>query len=85
MSIEIYDECLLTSDDLIAWASFKIPEQYLNFSEESTQSTFEESIVLSGKQGEEKEGLVVMGFSLKVGTCLCRKGKSNLFVVVAPH
>ena len=67
MSIEIYDECLLTSDDLISWASFKIPEQYLTFSEDSAQNTFEESIVLSGKQGDEKEGVALMVFTLKVG------------------
>jgi len=64
LSIEIYDECLLTSDDLIAWASFKFPSQYLNF-ESSAQHTFEESIVLSGKQGEDKEGVVLMVFTIK--------------------
>jgi len=66
MNIEIYDECLLTSDDLIAWASFKFPSQYLNFEGELGENTFEESIILSGKQGDDKEGVVVMVFTLKV-------------------
>lgn len=68
LSIEIYDECLLTSDDLIAWGTFKIPERHLTFAEGATQNTFEETIVLSGKQGDDKEGIVLMVFTLKVRT-----------------
>ncbi|KAI2808390.1 hypothetical protein BLOT_006332 [Blomia tropicalis] len=66
ISIEIFDECMLTNDDLIAYTSFKLPARYFNFhDDESMLNTFEESIILSGKQGDEKEGVVLMVFTVK--------------------
>lgn len=65
LSLEIYDECMLSSDDLVAWGTYQIPIQHLTFAENATQNTFEETIVLSGKQGDDKEGIVLMVFTIK--------------------
>ena len=80
LSIEVYDECILTSDDLIAWSSFTIPAKYLVFNNDQPQNTFEEGIVLSGKQGEDKEGVLFMAFTLKVRFNKINRPKCNQFL-----
>lgn len=62
---------MLSSDDLVAWGTYQIPVQHLTFAENATQNTFEETIVLSGKQGDDKEGIVLMVFTIKVRSVCC--------------
>uniref|UniRef100_A0A336LKF0 CSON009968 protein n=1 Tax=Culicoides sonorensis TaxID=179676 RepID=A0A336LKF0_CULSO len=59
LSLEIYDECQFTMDELIAWAEIKIPDACLR------GETVDEWYCLSGKQGEALEGQIhlVMSFS----------------------
>ncbi|XP_063700404.1 toll-interacting protein-like [Culicoides brevitarsis] len=59
LSLEIYDECQFTMDELIAWAEIKIPDAVLK------GETVDEWYCLSGKQGEALEGQIhlVMSFS----------------------
>lgn len=59
ISLEMYDECQFTMDELIAWAEIKIPDAVL------TGETVDEWYCLSGKQGEGLEGQIhlVMSFS----------------------
>lgn len=59
LSLEMYDECQFTMDELIAWAEIKIPDNVLN------GETVDEWYCLSGKQGEALEGQIhlVMSFS----------------------
>src|SRR5690606_15708923 len=67
IAIEIYDDCLITNDTLIAWASYKIPERFLRFTDETLVHNFEERISLSGKLGEGMEGDLSVVFTSKVG------------------
>lgn len=70
---------MLTNDDLIAYTSFKLPARYFNFhDDESMLNTFEESIILSGKQGDEKEGVVLMVFTVKVRLSLLTSALQQL-------
>lgn len=59
ISVEIYDECNFTMDELIAWAEIKVPEQV--FQGETVEGWY----ALSGKQGEALEGEIhlVMSFT----------------------
>lgn len=59
LSLEIYDECQFTMDELIAWAEIRIPDAVLK------GETVDEWFCLSGKQGEALEGQIhlVMSFS----------------------
>lgn len=60
IGIEVYDECALTMDELIAYGQIPIPEPV--FRQESVDHWFQ----LSGKQGENKEGSMRIIFSLLV-------------------
>lgn len=64
ISIEIFDECLLTADEMIARATYRLPERF--FASENESRTFEESIPLNGKQGEGMEGNLYVVFTIKV-------------------
>lgn len=59
ISLEMYDECQFTMDELIAWAEIKIPDAVMK------GETVDEWYCLSGKQGEGLEGQIhlVMSFS----------------------
>ncbi|KAL1459726.1 hypothetical protein WDU94_011681 [Cyamophila willieti] len=50
--LEIYDECSFTMDELIAWAKISIPDSVMK------GETHEDWFPLSGKQGEDKEGMI---------------------------
>lgn len=58
--IEIYDECSFKMDELIAWTQIRIPDVVLR------GETHEEWFNLSGKQGDNVEGMidVVMSFTV---------------------
>lgn len=58
ISIEVYDECALTMDELIAYGQIPIPEAV--FRGESVDQWLQ----LSGKQGENKEGSIHILFTL---------------------
>lgn len=60
ISLEVYDECALTMDELIAYGQIPIPE--IVFRGESADQWLQ----LSGKQGEHKEGSIHMIFTLLV-------------------
>lgn len=77
ISIEIYDDCLITSDELIAWTMYKIPERYLTFGQETPVHNFEESIKLTGKQGENMEGDIFIVCTTKVNSIAMILSMSN--------
>uniref|UniRef100_A0A1L8DTE9 Protein that may be involved in binding ubiquitin-conjugating enzyme n=1 Tax=Nyssomyia neivai TaxID=330878 RepID=A0A1L8DTE9_9DIPT len=52
ISLEIYDECSFTMDELIAWTEIKLPEAVLR------GDTHEDWYPLSGKQGDGVEGMI---------------------------
>lgn len=56
--IEIYDECSFVMDELIAWGHIEIPPQVIQKGE-----THEDWYMLSGKQGENQEGMINLVFS----------------------
>ncbi|XP_066586364.1 toll-interacting protein A-like [Prorops nasuta] len=56
--IEIYDERSFTTDELIAWGHVEIPPQVIQRGE-----THEDWYTLSGKQGENLEGMINLVFS----------------------
>ncbi|XP_070160469.1 toll-interacting protein [Polyergus mexicanus] len=56
--IEIYDECSFVMDELIAWGHIEIPPQVIQKGD-----THEDWYMLSGKQGENQEGMINLVFS----------------------
>ncbi|KAL3267029.1 hypothetical protein HHI36_011172 [Cryptolaemus montrouzieri] len=60
ISVEIYDECSFTMDELIAWATIVIPKQVL------AGETHEDWYPLTGKQGEGVEGMINLVLSYTV-------------------
>ncbi|XP_029051539.1 toll-interacting protein B-like [Osmia bicornis bicornis] len=56
--IEIYDECSFVMDELIAWGHIDIPPQVLQKGE-----IHEDWYMLSGKQGDNQEGMINLVFS----------------------
>ncbi|KAK2583275.1 hypothetical protein KPH14_009283 [Odynerus spinipes] len=56
--IEIYDECSFVMDELIAWGHIDIPPKVLQGGE-----THEDWYMLSGKQGDNLEGMINLVFS----------------------
>ncbi|XP_015520136.1 toll-interacting protein A [Neodiprion pinetum] len=56
--VEIYDECSFMMDELIAWGHIEIPPQVILAGE-----THEDWYPLSGKQGDNQEGMINMVFS----------------------
>lgn len=59
--VEIYDECSFVMDELIAWGHIDIPSQVLQKGE-----THEDWYMLSGKQGDNQEGMINLVFSYTV-------------------
>ena len=82
IAIELYDDCLFTQDELIAWATYKVPENFLRFTSETPEHTFEERIVLSGKQGEGLEGELFISVNSKVTNFFSILHSSLLFNLV---
>lgn len=67
LAIEIYDECFLKSDECIAHALHTIPDAYFDATETLLQSvTYEHTLLLSGKLGDDQEGELIIVVSLKV-------------------
>lgn len=60
MSLEIYDERSFTMDELIAWTQIQLPPQVLK------GETHEDWYPLTGKQGEDAEGMINLVFSFMV-------------------
>ncbi|KAK9870991.1 hypothetical protein WA026_009952 [Henosepilachna vigintioctopunctata] len=60
ISVEIYDECSFTMDELIAWSTIVIPQQVL------AGETHEDWYPLTGKQGEGVEGMINLVLSYTV-------------------
>jgi len=58
IGIEVYDECALTVDELIAYGQVTIPEAVFRM------EAVEDWYPLSGKQGENKEGSIHLIFTL---------------------
>jgi hypothetical protein len=58
--LEIYDECSFSVDELVAHSYIQIPEEIFR------GETVEEWYNLSGKQGEAKEGQILLVFSFMV-------------------
>ncbi|KYN06654.1 PREDICTED: toll-interacting protein-like [Cyphomyrmex costatus] len=56
--VEIYDECSFVMDELIAWGHIEIPPQVIQKGE-----THEDWYMLSGKQGDNQEGMINLVFS----------------------
>lgn len=59
--VEIYDECSFVMDELIAWGHIEIPPQVIQKGE-----THEDWYMLSGKQGDNQEGMINLVFSYTV-------------------
>ncbi|CAH0387075.1 unnamed protein product [Bemisia tabaci] len=57
ISLEIYDECSFTMDELVAWAHIPIPEKVFE------GVTVENWFPLSGKQGDDAEGAIYLVLS----------------------
>jgi len=62
ISLEIYDECSFTMDELIAWTTITIPQQVLS------GETHEDWYPLNGKQGEGVEGMINLVLSYTAST-----------------
>ncbi|XP_057336212.1 toll-interacting protein-like [Microplitis mediator] len=65
--VEVYDECSFTMDELIAWGHIEIPASVVQRGE-----THEDWYMLSGKQGDNQEGMInlVFSYSNKAGPYL---------------
>ncbi|XP_015599350.1 toll-interacting protein A [Cephus cinctus] len=61
--VEIYDECSFTMDELIAWGHVEIPANVIQRGE-----THEGWYRLSGKQGDEQEGMINLVLSYSANT-----------------
>ncbi|KAG5684122.1 hypothetical protein PVAND_013366 [Polypedilum vanderplanki] len=66
--LEIYDECNFTMDELIAWAEIRIPEAVIEKCE-----THEDWYALSGKTGDNKEGMIDLVLSFTPASCLYQR------------
>lgn len=64
IGVEVYDECALTMDELIAYGQLPIPEAVFR------QESVDQWLQLSGKQGENKEGSIRLIFTLLVNFCI---------------
>ncbi|XP_020291578.1 toll-interacting protein-like [Pseudomyrmex gracilis] len=73
--IEIYDECSFVMDELIAWGHINIPPQVIQKGE-----THEDWYMLSGKQGENQEGMINLVFSYS-NKCYPYMGSSSIMMV----
>ncbi|XP_003695359.1 toll-interacting protein A [Apis florea] len=74
--IEIYDECSFVMDELIAWGHIDIPSQVLQKGE-----THEDWFMLSGKQGDNQEGMINLVFSY---TTKCQSYMSAPPIMMVP-
>ncbi|KAH0952682.1 hypothetical protein HN011_006931 [Eciton burchellii] len=74
--IEIYDECSFVMDELIAWGHIEIPPQVIQKGE-----THEDWYMLSGKQGENQEGMINLVFSY---TNKCHPYMSSPSIMMVP-
>jgi len=64
--LEVYDECNFSVDELIAHANIQIPDEIFK------GEAVEEWYPLNGKQGDAKEGQILLVFSfmvLKIQLC----------------
>lgn len=59
--VEVYDECSFVMDELIAWGHIDIPSKVLQKGE-----MHEDWYMLSGKQGDNQEGMINLVFSYTV-------------------
>ncbi|XP_023227655.1 toll-interacting protein B-like [Centruroides sculpturatus] len=66
-SVNIYDECAFSLDEKIAWGQYPIPESVFN------GETVNEWFPLTGKQGEDKEGIIniILNYVPIPGTLVC--------------
>lgn len=70
VSVEIYDECSLTMDELVAYSHIELPDALFQ------NHLVDEWFQLSGKQGDNKEGSIHLVLSLLV--CSCFLGYQSL-------
>ncbi|GAB0096768.1 toll-interacting protein [Sergentomyia squamirostris] len=75
ISLEIYDECSFTMDELIAWTEIKLPEAVLR------GDTHEDWYALSGKQGDGLEGMIDLVLSFQPGSA---QNTTYMYQSVAP-
>lgn len=84
MYLEIFDERSFTVDDRIAWCHITVPQSVLN------GETLDDWYPLSGRQGEEKEGMInlVLTFTpiqnLSMGSFVCPQPAMVIPQVVSP-
>lgn len=84
MCLEIFDERSFTVDDRIAWCHVTIPQSVLN------GDVVDDWYPLSGRQGEEKEGMInlVLSFTpvqnLTMGSFICPQQTMVIPQVVSP-
>jgi toll-interacting protein len=64
--LEIYDECNFSVDELIASNTITIPDEIFK------GETNEEWYTLNGKQGDGKEGQILLVFSFIVSTYMVK-------------
>uniref|UniRef100_A0A1B0D168 Toll-interacting protein n=1 Tax=Phlebotomus papatasi TaxID=29031 RepID=A0A1B0D168_PHLPP len=76
ISLEIYDECSFTMDELIAWTEIKLPEAVLR------GDTHEDWYPLSGKQGDGVEGMIDLVLSFQPASA--QNATSYMYQSVAP-
>uniref|UniRef100_A0A182J5Y6 Toll-interacting protein n=2 Tax=Anopheles atroparvus TaxID=41427 RepID=A0A182J5Y6_ANOAO len=79
ISLEVYDECNFSMDELIAWAELRIPQSVLR------GETLEEWFPLSGKQGDGLEGTIDMVMSFNNVVVQPRMIQTNAPVVLVPN
>ncbi|EFN86309.1 toll-interacting protein [Harpegnathos saltator] len=73
--VEIYDECSFVMDELIAWGHIEIPPHVIQKGE-----THEDWYTLSGKQGDNQEGMINLVFSY-TNKCQPYMGSSSIMMV----